>query len=60
MPTHRLYSVNLAVTTTFTGVPAVYVLSILGTVHTICVDVADFITQTAFYASPTKTVWVLF
>lgn len=56
MPTHLLYSVNLAVTTTFTGVPAVYVLSILGTVHTICVDVADFITQTAFYASPTKTV----
>ena len=50
VPAHLLYYVNLAVTTTLTGVPGVYVESILGTVHTICVDVAVFITHTAFYA----------
>lgn len=51
-----LSSRSLPVTTTPTEVPGVYVESILGTVHTIVVAVADLMGHTVFSASPTNTV----
>ena len=56
VPLQTLSSKSLPVTTIFTGDSAVYDESILGTVHTIVVAVADLIVQTVFSASPTNTV----